>query len=176
MPTNAPLATPGDLSSFPGAPFTEGEILAASGTVRSWAGWHIAPSITETVTVETRGGRALMLDTLHLSAVTVVRDVTRPGHPTTLADVTAYPTARFRSGIVDRRGGWPCGAVEVTITHGHAECPPELRSVLAEVIRSDRRLTELRSKSIGDRSESWRDELTERSNTTVQSFRIPRSR
>ncbi|WP_043642987.1 hypothetical protein [Nocardioides alkalitolerans] len=180
MPTPEPLpslVSPDDLASYPGAPFTQGEIDNASATVRSWAGWHIAPERNETVTVETEGGRrAIMLETLHLSAVTAVRDVTHAGHTAVLTDLPTHPTARFRAGILSRRSGWPCGAVEITFTHGHATCPAELRAVIAEVIRGDRRLGELRSRTLGDRSESWRDHLTTSSQSTVQTFRILRSR
>lgn len=121
------LAAPTDLTAFPGAPFTDAIVDAAVGSVRREAGWHIAPAVTETLTVDSRGGRWLMLPTMSLTAVTAVRDVSGDT-PETL---TGWKFKR--AGMLYRATGWKCDAViEADVTHGYTSTPAELYSVIAE--------------------------------------------
>ena len=46
------LLGPNELSGFPGAPFTDQVVDSAVAALRAAAGWHIAPSRTETVAVD----------------------------------------------------------------------------------------------------------------------------
>lgn len=118
------LITPDELSGFPGAPFTDAVVDAAVASLRNAAGWHVAPSRTETVTVDSDGGSRLILDTLHLTAVAEVRN--------TINDPATPIEVRWsKAGIL---AGWfPCGfqSVEVDITHGYDECPPDLVPLIA---------------------------------------------
>lgn len=121
------LAAPADLADFPGAPFADAIVDAAVGSVRREAGWHIAPTVTETLTVDSRGGRWLMLPTMNLTAVTAVRDISGDT-PETL---TGWKFKR--AGMLYLATGWKCDAViEVDVTHGYATPPAELLSVIAE--------------------------------------------
>lgn len=118
-----PLFQPVDLVGLPGAPFTETVVKAVAAAIRAEAGWHIAPEITETVTLDAEGGRYLFLPTLHLSNVTAVRDE----DGTVLDGWSTAPTARFRAGVLRRRDrAWPRRPVEVDVTHGHEACPDDL--------------------------------------------------
>lgn len=135
------LVDPAALTPFPGAPFSQEVVDAAVADVRAAAGWHIAPSVTETVTVESTGGRFLFIRTLHLTAVTAVRDVTNT--PVDLDGYRIHATDEFRAGILDRPYGWPCGVLEVDLTHGYTECPPDLLPALAEMARLSRTAGEL---------------------------------
>lgn len=46
---------------------------AVSQAIRSYCGWHVAPSITETKTLDGTGGSLLQLKTLHLTNVDELR-------------------------------------------------------------------------------------------------------
>lgn len=128
--TTPDLVMPDDLESFPGGPFDASVVESAANWVRSTAGWHIAPEITETVTLDSSGDPYLVLPTLKLSEVSAVRDVTDPDFPVT---VTGWAKSRSKA-VLYRRRGWPCGfeALEVDLVHGYEECPPELLPVIAE--------------------------------------------
>lgn len=141
-----PLVTTEDLAEFPGSPFSSSTVAAAAGAVRSECGWHIAPIVTETLTVDTDGGPILMLPTLALVSVSEVRDMTRDT-PTVL---TGWQMSA--AGMLSRPGGWPWGlsAVEVDCTHGYESCPPELLPTVVE--RMDRRVMQ---ESLGSRSVSY---------------------
>lgn len=132
-----PLFNSADLAEFAGAPFTEDQASRAAEDIRAEAGWHIAPSVTETVVMESDGGRYLFLDTLRLTAVSEVRDVT-PDTPVVVTDYRTHATARFRAGVLDRPGGWPVGVLEVDITHGYDECPPTVLLAAAALARESR--------------------------------------
>lgn len=134
-----PLLQPADLDDFAGAPFSDALVLAAGESIRSGAGWHIAPSVTETVTVDSTFGPFLFLPTLFLTAVTAVRDVTDPDNPVTLDGWSSAPTVRFRAGCLRRNWSWPCGVLEVDIVHGYDMCPSDLMAVAAQLCREAKR-------------------------------------
>lgn len=127
MPDTAGLD--GALGSYPGAPFAAATIASAVDSIRDDVGWHIAPVRTETLLLDSDGGRLLVLPTLRLVAVTSVRDVTDPDSPVDLDD-----WRKTRSGMLYRRSGWPCGfeTIEVTIQHGFTSWPESLIPVVAE--------------------------------------------
>ena len=95
---------------------------AACGAVRAYCGWHIAPSVTEEVTLDGPGSGVLLLPSLK---VTDVSAVTNDG--TTVTD-----PEWSEAGMV--RGSWSCKfrGVTVTMTHGYEECPSEIIGVLLE--------------------------------------------
>lgn len=130
MPAPA-LVDEGRLDSFPGGPFDPSVVASAVARVRREARWHIAPSVTETLTVDAHGGTLLLLPTMYLTAVTEVRDVSGDD-PVELED-----WKWSRNGYLTRCW-WPCGprAVEVDVTHGYAECPDDLLPVIAAAARA----------------------------------------
>lgn len=84
---------------------------AASRAIRDYCGWHVAPVITQTLTLDGSGGRKLFLPTMHLTAVDDLR-------------VEGELVEGFRfseAGWIALHGGvFPDfeRSVQVTITHG----------------------------------------------------------
>lgn len=117
-----PLVSPAEVVGFPGAPFSSGVVSAAAGQVRDDCGWHIAPEVTETITLDTGGGTVVLLPSLNVVSVNEVRR----------EDGTVIEGWKFRPhGVLRRAGGWP-DVIEVDFTHGYKACPPGLLSVIAE--------------------------------------------
>lgn len=145
------LVIAADLNDFPGAPFAESVAESAGETVRAEAGWHIAPEVTETLTIDSDGGRYLLLPTLRLVDVTEIRDVTNDT-PRVLDN-----WRKSGKGILYRAGGWPAGlaALEVDLTHGYTECPPALLPAVAAYAQAIKRGGRVTQESLGSRSVSF---------------------
>lgn len=143
------LVAAADLSDYPGAPFTEGVAESAGDSVRDQAGWHIAPEITETMVVRSRGGRDLLLRSLRVTAVT---EITHNGTAVTDWDDDAE---LFREGILHRENGWPIGVLRVTLTHGYLSIPPALLPVVATWAQAIKRGGQVTQESLGSRSVSF---------------------
>lgn len=90
---------------------------AASSAVRSYCEWHIAPSLTHTVTVEASAG-VILLPTLQLTDVVSVTSVVSGSSPLDLANLSWKP-----NGIVSGLG---CGEYVVEFIHGYDATPAEL--------------------------------------------------
>ncbi|ROZ89008.1 hypothetical protein [Gordonia sp. OPL2] len=104
-----------------------GELEAVCDAIRNWCGWHVAPEVTETLTLDQIGHRVLTLPSLHVTEVAAVTD----------ADGRAITDFEWRDiGQLKRRNGWPVGyrAVKVTLTHGFATVPPEIVSVAIHML------------------------------------------
>lgn len=100
---------------------------AAVSAIRHACGWHIAPSVTETLTVEGDGSGLLLLPTLHLTGVSAVSN-----DGEALADLTDKDAFQWsRRGVLrwNRRWSAKYDGVSVTITHGYDDFPPELLAV-----------------------------------------------
>lgn len=145
------MVDPDDLSDFAGSPFPPSLVLAASSSIRSEAEWHIAPEITETIELNSRGGSLLMLPTMRLGSVVSVVDTSND---------TPVPIEDWRmtkSGMLYRRSGWPRGfaTVSATITHGYPKCPAALWSVLADRAGAAARNVAVTQESAGTQSISY---------------------
>ena len=93
-------------------------VAAAEAMVRSYCGWHIAPSETHTVTLDGKGGSTLFLPSLHVTAIT---SITVDG---TLLAATGYEWSE--TGQVNRKyGAWPrkLRSIVVVFTHGYTDVP-----------------------------------------------------
>lgn len=104
---------------------------ATCAAVRSYCRWHVAPEVTETVTLDVAGyGPMLFLPTLRLGSVSEVRDVTGD-EPRTLDG-----WRKTAAGMLSRPGGWPAGfsAVEVDMVHGYDECPADILAVAKAMV------------------------------------------
>lgn len=115
MPAN-PIVLVEELEAFQ-AGDAQAAIDDATAVVRGYCGWHITPSLTEIVTVDGAGRAALMLPSLHVTAIV---SVVANGTPVDLADVT-WSEAGFLL-----REAYPyswSGPVVVAFTHGWAEAP-----------------------------------------------------
>jgi hypothetical protein len=122
------ISDPALLDDFPGAPFPEIVVTAAEESVRDEAGWHIAPVVTETVTVDGSGASPyLLLPSLRIVSVASVRALVDDAW----VDLTGWRIAG--SGMLWRSAGWAYGiaAVEVTMSHGYPTVPAGLLPVVA---------------------------------------------
>ena len=101
---------------------------AAQAVIRAYCGWHVAPVIEETVVVDGGWvGDKLFLPSLH---VLEVSDVTVNGDEA--VDLTTVEVSQ--SGYLRRFGSWwytyDLRNVSVTMTHGYADVPANLLTVL----------------------------------------------
>ena len=95
---------------------------AACSAVRAYCGWHVAPSVTETVILDGSGSSVQMLPSLHVTDLTsITNDGTLVTDPewSEAGMVRGCWTGRFRG-------------VTVQMTHGYDECPAEILGVLTE--------------------------------------------
>ncbi|OOB90743.1 hypothetical protein [Rathayibacter sp. VKM Ac-2630] len=100
---------------------------AANGAIRRECGWHVAPSVTETLTLDGKGGRLLLLPTGHVTAVSSV--VVGGVDLTASADWSTSGMLELRAGAFPRR----FRAVQVTLTHGYD--PEEVPEVVALIVK-----------------------------------------
>lgn len=100
--------------------------------IRGYCGWHVAPVITETITVDGPGNDVLCLPTLRLLDLTDVLNDTTPVTP-------EWSQAGFA-----RRCWWTgkLRGVTATLTHGYEYCP-------LEVVAVGRRLTQTAATASG---------------------------
>lgn len=136
------LVTPAELADFPGAPFTAAIVDAVVDGIREDLGWHVAPEVTETLTVDGTTDRELILPTLKVGEITEIRDVTDPANPVVL---TGW--RKNASGSVFRAAGWPLrhvyhydhnshhidldDVIEVDLTHGFEDAPASMLTAIA---------------------------------------------
>jgi len=109
------------------ATLTEAEARTrAEAEVRAYCGWHIAPEVTEDVTLDGTGSRILLLRSLK---VTDVASVTEDEE---LVDPGDYQWSA--SGFLLRLGGacWTdkLRGVVVNLTHGHPSMPMDVEAVI----------------------------------------------
>lgn len=126
-----PLASSDDYEQLVGpapAGLDLGALLgAASDMVRAECGWHIAPEIVETITVDGPGTRDLMLPTLHLVDVTAIDN-----HGTTVDPLDAEWS---RDGYLRSSGRWSTRlrGITATIEHGYETVPAGLVALVCTV-------------------------------------------
>jgi hypothetical protein len=167
-----PLVLPDDLEDFPGAPFADSVVRAAGESVRADAGWHIAPIITETVTVDGPGPNGLLLlPSLRVLSVAAVTDLTGDNP----VQLDGWRLAG--SGMLLRRQGWPSGAaaLEVVLTHGLDETPAELFPVVAARCQRSSVNSVIAQESLGARSVSYNVGRLEpeTNDSALDRYRIP---
>jgi hypothetical protein len=127
------LATPGDLNLFTGRdiPYEQASMMLsqASAVIRNHCAWHIAPSQTDTLTLNGSNEPRLFLPTLHVTAVASVHEL----EELLVAD-DDYTWSE--TGYLYRVGSfWPADlrSVVATFTHGWEFVPEDLASVCLEV-------------------------------------------
>lgn len=113
----------------PETPNADKAIDAAVGYLRDKAGWHVFPSVTETLTVDGEGGQVLTLPTLKVTAVLEVRE----------NGVVLDPSAYEWSATGDlKRRGWMWtdrwNGITVQLTHGYDDVPPELLRAIGSAV------------------------------------------
>lgn len=118
----APFADPQDLAGFSDP---EARLSAASALIRAYCGWHVAPMIKETFTLDGSGSDTLMLRSLQL---TDVESVVENG-----AAVDGFEWSQ--AGFLRRSGRWTnrLRGITVTVTHGYEDVPAEITQVCCQV-------------------------------------------
>lgn len=118
--------TPDELSDYQTGD-AQTHLDLALAAVRSYCGWHIAPSQTDDLVLDGSGLPVLALPTLHLTGVADVVDDETELDP----DDDDYRWSE--SGyLVKACGSWSCQlrSVTLTITHGYPILPDEIRAVV----------------------------------------------
>jgi len=121
-----PIATTDDLGAYSSGD-DQTLIDQATAEVRRFCGWHIAPSVTEDVTVDGSGHPFVSLPSLH---VTNVASVVEGGY---LLDGSSYQWSEV--GQLWRAWPWSGDfrAITATITHGFPVVPEDVRAVVLAV-------------------------------------------
>lgn len=107
----------------------EAIVRQAQAAIRRYCGWHVAPEVTETLTLDGQGGRHLWLPSLHVNAIT---SVTNEGVDLDLIDGLGWSA----SGYLERRGGcWSRRPrqIVVTLSHGFIDIPEDLVEVAVSI-------------------------------------------
>lgn len=101
----------------------DARVAAVTEWIRGRCGWHIAPTITETVTVDGTDTRVLAMPSLHITAVDTV---TESG--------TAVDVEWSTVGLLRHPNRWTdrWRSVTVTYTHGYPSVPADLAKVVIE--------------------------------------------
>lgn len=127
------LVTPQAVAEASGGQVPEGDprlptlIAGATDAIRLWCGWHVAPVIEETVTLDSEGSASLRLPTGRLITANGLK-VDGVPVPDDAWDYSTAGMIRLRRGVFPDR----FRAVEVTITHGWPQAP----SLAAVITRS----------------------------------------
>lgn len=118
-----------DGADLPGGPYDDAAVAAAAAAVRTYCNWHIAPTITEELTLDGSGGVIQPLPTLHLTAVAAVVE---EGN-----DVPIVAGLWTEAGYLWRSSRWTrqLRGLVATITHGFDECPLEVAAVVASLAK-----------------------------------------
>lgn len=105
-------------------------LAAAHGSVRRHCGWHVAPIITETLTLDGSGGTDILLPSLR---VVDLLTVTNAGvNVTASVDTSRAGMLRLRTGTWTNR----FGAVTVELRHGYdLDEVPEVAAIIAGVAK-----------------------------------------
>lgn len=102
--------------------------LAACAAIRSYCRWHIAPSVSEVLTLDGSGRPVQFLPTLRLTELSLI---TNDG-------VTITNPEWSRAGMVRGPRCWSSKwrAVVASITHGYDECPAEIVPILTDMAQA----------------------------------------
>ena len=121
-----PLLPIDDYQAFAaGSEVDETRLAGVVGAIRDYCGWHIAPAVDETFTVDSEGGRVLQLRTLRLNSVT---SVTENGTAVTEFEWSQDGSLR-RECWTDRYRG-----VVVVANHGYDIIPDSLKTVVLDAV------------------------------------------
>lgn len=103
---------------------------AANRAIRAYCGWHVAPVIPETLTLDGSGGKTLLLQSLR---VIELERVTSDG-----VDVTERVQVSERAGMLEIDGEWSnrLGGIKVELRHGFtAEEVPDIATLILNVAK-----------------------------------------
>lgn len=125
-----PLVTGPELAADPRFSGSAADAVAladvVSARIRAWCGWHIAPSVTETIKLDGPGGGLLMLPTLHLTDLIHIEN---NGNEIIDPEWSQIGVVRARC----RRWTSRFRGIEVEMTHGFPTVPAELIGMALEI-------------------------------------------
>jgi hypothetical protein len=143
----------------PVAPAPTDQAVAA---VRSYCGWHIAPSRTETLTLDGPGGNVLCLPSLHVTDVLSVTEDENLLDPALDYNWSEAGVLRrsWATGYWSGYSGswWSCAmrGIRVELTHGYDEWPVELAGIIQAVAdRISDNPTGLEQQTVGPFTEKY---------------------
>lgn len=162
-----PLVSDEQYQAFVGSAPTQDQqtrLLAASASIRRRCGWHIAPVVSQTFTVDGPRGTILTLPTLRLV------DVIAVSNDGVAADVSTVEWSHDGQ----LRGSWSSRfrGVQVTILHGFED----VDDLVQLVVELSRRVQpkEVAAKTIGNRSVTYREPgLMQYERDQVAHYRLP---
>lgn len=146
----APLVTPDDVEELD--PFEVAAVAPrVSAAIRRFAGWHIAPVLTETLTVDGPGGRLLTLPTMRVVDLTAM---TVDGEAVLVDDYEWSARGQVRYASL-----FPATWRAVTVTLEHGYPLEDVEDVVAAAVAYTRRLIRnpdrLRSETVAGYSGAW---------------------
>jgi hypothetical protein len=108
---------------------------SALAQVQAYCGWHIAPVVDETLTLDGTGTSALLLPSLHVVSIDSVSECGTELDPETYswseAGLIRRGTQLWVSyGYDQPRWTNAFRAIEVTLSHGYEEMPAEVQGVI----------------------------------------------
>lgn len=126
-----------DLPDFAEVPdliaYRDGEeeaiVRQAQSAIRRYCGWHIAPVVMETLTLDGPGGRHLWLPSLRVNDIVSVTNAGTSVDLTTGLDWSASGYLELRSGCWSHRPR----QIVVELNHGFADIPGELVEAVVSV-------------------------------------------
>lgn len=125
-------------------------LKAAQAAVRAYCGWHVCPQLTHTITVDSYGGRTLLLPTKHIVDVS---NVTVNGVDYTddvqwsEAGILRLTTGMFPDGLRD---------VEVSLTDGYEPAAvPQIMALLVTLAKRAQIQPGIASQSVNGASISY---------------------
>lgn len=101
-----------------GDPRIRSLLTSAQRAVRTWCGWHVTPSVTESVTLDAEGSASIQLPSTYVTDVGVVKVDGITLDPSTYS-WSQDGMLRLNDGVFPDR--FRC--VEVTMTHGYDDDP-----------------------------------------------------
>lgn len=151
--------SPADVATYTGGrvpadtPGLETMVAAALDAVHRYCGWHVFPTITESVRLDGPGGRLLNLPTLHLVELVEVTNDGTVIEPDTL-------TWSTRGMIARRSSHWSddLGAITVDMRHGFEHAPALAKNVceiVGQSVQAAPNPGALTSLRVGDRQETY---------------------
>lgn len=120
-------------------------VRSAGEIVRDYCGWHISPSIAETIGKVRIGGQGIiMLPSRYVTAVSSLT-ITSPAGDVLLDGTTDYDW--YQSGYIEAKtplwrygygqyGHSTPGLASVALEHGYDECPLPVKSVVFELMQT----------------------------------------
>lgn len=144
-------------------------LYQAEALVRSYCGWHIAPSRVETFTLDGSGSPLMVLPTLRLTAVTSVTNDGVVVDPATLewseAGALRLPCWGYWT--------WKYRGVVVEATHGYDKAPFDLAGAVQAIASRASNNPGLASQTRGPFSESYVQTFLEPERMVLDRYKLP---